>query len=1688
MIPTDKEFQIKLRPTSSLKKHASHLWLIVLCLMLFGSQANAQVTVSGSTSANATYSTLKLAFDAINGTAQTNNNVIITITASTTETASALLNAGVWTTLVIYPTTTGLSITGGLATPLIDLNGADNVTIDGRVNAAGSAKDLIITNTSTSNTAGTSTIRFINDASTNTVKYCTIKGSETYGSSGIILFSTGTTLGNNSNTIDHNDITCAVDANRPVCTIYSRGLSAGVLNSSNSITNNNIYNFLNSGIASYGIILSSNTSATSISENSFYETASFVPTQSVGYGVIYTNGASGGTISNNKIGGSTANCGGTAWTKTNANNNFFNGIYLNGSGTVSVQGNTIANFNFANSGSSGFTGIACQGGDANIGTSTGNTIGAATGTSSINLTNAASGAEFRGIFNNSLGVRNIRNNTIGSVTLNNSTTLNSNFYGMYISGNTGASTTISNNTIGSTTTANSINATSASTENEQDVYGIFLYDNGTKTITGNTIANLKNGSTNTTAATAGCVNGIYSYDGTNTILNNTVRDLTIANANTAAQSTVSAEGVITNSSVNGINIISTIAAAQSVTGNTISNLSNTYASFSGNVNGLYYAGPTTASTVSGNFIHSLTVTGAASTLAYVCGIVGAAGATTYSNNIINLGGDTKTVLVGIYAKETGSNSTNIYFNTVYIGGTLPTGSVSINSRALWSTSSNTRNFRNNIFYNARSNAGTATGWNIAMDISSGTNLTFDYNDYYAGTGGYIGYYGGATKSALPIAAGQDAHSLNTNPSFTSAGGTTAINYLPTVNTLVAVTGTGITTDYAGTTRTTPKMGAYETYPVPTITSFTPATGPVGTLVTITGTNLDSPTAFTIGAKTAIVVSNTGTSLVGMLMPGAATGAVFVTTAGGTATGSGNFTVTATPYPSSQQGNKLVCTVDTSNPTLGSSVAVSADGNTALVGGYADNNSIGAAWVYTRTDGVWTQQGSKLVGTGATGTTVYQGLSVALSADGNTALVGGYLDNTGVGATWVYTRSGTTWSQQGNMLVGTGATGTSSNQGYSVSLSADGNTALIGGYNDGGTESVAAPGAAWVFTRSGTTWTQQGNKLVGTGTYSFGSSVSLSADGNTALIGEGDPGQAREGSAWVFTRSAGTWTQQGSKLVGTGATGYANQGNSVSLSADGNTAMVGGAADNSSAGAVWVYTRSGTTWSQQGNKLVGTGATGTSSGQGVSVSLSADGNTAIVGGPGDNIVESVIIGASWVFTRSAGTWSQQGSKLVGTGAIDGAYQGNSVSLSADGSTAVVGGSYDNYAVGAAWVFTPSTCTAPVISSQSTATQTQCLNGTFTTITVTATGTELTYQWYSNTTASATGGTSLVATNGAQTNSYTPQAGTAGTLYYYCIVTGTCGSATSAVSGAFVVNAPSFTATVRHVSDLTATGSNIKWYADASGGTALLSTDVLPDGTSNYYASQTVNDVESTARFHVVATVDPTPCTPSGSATQSYSAGLTVASLQATGTSIRWYAAASGGAALATLTALVSGNHYYATQTINCTESATRLDVTVTIVTLAIGVNYGGGIVAYILQSGDDGYSSSVQHGLIAATTDQSINIKWSNTSTVTNAVRDGIGAGMYNTELIIENQGVGSYAAQLCANYQGGDYGDWYLPSKYELNLLYLQKTAVGGFASAYYWSSNEYSSTNAWIQHFLSGDQTNTGKSGLTYVRAIRAF
>jgi YVTN family beta-propeller protein len=503
---------------------------------------------------------------------------------------------------------------------------------------------------------------------------------------------------------------------------------------------------------------------------------------------------------------------------------------------------------------------------------------------------------------------------------------------------------------------------------------------------------------------------------------------------------------------------------------------------------------------------------------------------------------------------------------------------------------------------------------------------------------------------------------------------------------------------------------------PTVTAVSPNGGPPagGTSVTITGTNLSGASAVNFGGSTATRFAvNSATSIIA-IAPAEAVGTVdvTVTTGNGTSAASTADHFTYASPRMTQQGPKLVGSHASGNAEQGASVSLSADGNTAIVGGPDDNANVGAAWIFSRNSArtvvpgsvgaptpsvapaAWTQTGSKLVGTGASGA-AQQGYAVALSGDGNTALVGGYYDNSGVGAVWVFTRNGgfpgpraaadaggvpaaltqNEWSQQGGKLVAGDEAGAGT-FGISVALSSDGNTAIIGGYADG-----SDTGAAWIFTRSNGVWSEQA-KLVGsgaTGNALQGIAVALSGDGNTALVG-GYGDNANNGAAWVFVRSGTTWSQQGSKLLGSGNVGAAEQGYAVALSSDGNTALVGGFADNAGAGAGWIFSRSGGAWTQVGSKLVGTGAVGTAR-QGLSVALSADASTAALGGYEDDEFN----GAVWVFTQSGGAWTQFGSKLDGSGAVGPAEQGSAAALSANGTTLLESGAFDNAGAGAAWVF-------------------------------------------------------------------------------------------------------------------------------------------------------------------------------------------------------------------------------------------------------------------------------------------------------------------------------------------------------------------------------------------------------------------
>jgi len=287
-------------------------------------------------------------------------------------------------------------------------------------------------------------------------------------------------------------------------------------------------------------------------------------------------------------------------------------------------------------------------------------------------------------------------------------------------------------------------------------------------------------------------------------------------------------------------------------------------------------------------------------------------------------------------------------------------------------------------------------------------------------------------------------------------------------------------------------------------------------------------------------------------------------------------------------------------------SASIDGDTAVFGAIWDDDNgpnSGSAYVFTRSGGAWTQQAKLLAGDGAGED--YFGFSISLSSD--TAVIGAYANDdngSGSGSAYVFTQSGGAWTQQAKLLASDGAA--DDQFGQSVSLSGD--TAVIGAWqdDDNGNES----GSAYVFTRSDGVWTQQTKLLpsIGAADDLFGISVSLSGD--TAVIGAvwDDDNGSDSGSAYVFTRSGGEWTQQ-AKLLASDGSADDWFGHHVSLS--GGSVVIGANWDDdngSKSGSAYVYTRSGGVWTQRAKLLASDGAADDSFG----FSLSLSGDTAVIG--------------------------------------------------------------------------------------------------------------------------------------------------------------------------------------------------------------------------------------------------------------------------------------------------------------------------------------------------------------------------------------------------------------------------------------------------------------------------------------------
>ncbi len=435
---------------------------------------------------NTSYPTLKAAFDAINAqTDQTRKDIEIQIAGSTTETASAILyqpTVASWNSLTIYPTATA-TISGGFVGALIDLDGADNVTINGRLNKNGAAKSLTISHTSNADNANR-TIRLYHDATYNTIQYATITGKCPSTGAGVIFFSTASGAdGNDNNIIEYCDINAMGEA---AVGIGSAG-TTDKSNSGNIIRNNNIFDFYlgnTSTNSTYGINIGMNNTDWTISENSLYQTTarSYNATTNAFHYRIYISAATRSgvnfTITDNYIGGSAPLASGTPWTVTGGQGRPVP-LYTSFGTTAasSVQGNIITNFDittdFVTNGSSAFIGYWHAAGSVNVGTVTGNTIGSTNSTGSIvvKYNSAAVGALTVGIniVTANTATMVFSNNKIGGIIADYLNTVNrGHLYAISTSG--AGALTLTNNIIGSETVATASNTKVQLTQLDKLIY------------------------------------------------------------------------------------------------------------------------------------------------------------------------------------------------------------------------------------------------------------------------------------------------------------------------------------------------------------------------------------------------------------------------------------------------------------------------------------------------------------------------------------------------------------------------------------------------------------------------------------------------------------------------------------------------------------------------------------------------------------------------------------------------------------------------------------------------------------------------------------------------------------------------------------------------------------------------------------------------------------------------------------------------------------------------------------------------------------------------------------------------------------------------------------------------------------------------------------------------------------------
>ena len=303
--------------------------------------------------------------------------------------------------------------------------------------------------------------------------------------------------------------------------------------------------------------------------------------------------------------------------------------------------------------------------------------------------------------------------------------------------------------------------------------------------------------------------------------------------------------------------------------------------------------------------------------------------------------------------------------------------------------------------------------------------------------------------------------------------------------------------------------------------------------------------------------------------------------------------------------KLLPPVNHGATYFGKRVAISADGNHVAVGAYGEDRFSGAVYIFLRTNNIWAQQKRIVSPTPANNSRF--GAAISLSEDGAVLVVGAprYLNN--VGAIYVYDRTAAAWAFTKKLTASDGARG--HRFGRSVSISADGKTLLAGAFGN-----ASQAGAAYTFVNGVTGWVAQTKLMASDHAVKdrFGYSVALSADGLTALVGAYAASGLR-GAVYVYKYAAAAWTQQ-AKLVADDAAVGDRFGRSLAITIDGNVALIGISLDDNAkgvdAGAVYIFTRTVATWAQSA-KLVASDSTKNDQ-FGQAVAISQTGDKALIG--------------------------------------------------------------------------------------------------------------------------------------------------------------------------------------------------------------------------------------------------------------------------------------------------------------------------------------------------------------------------------------------------------------------------------------------------------------------------------------------